>query len=75
MGLEGRGRRVQTSGCAVRGIVRGLRRPEVGLAIAFNILEMGYMHTSAGTSSKANVNRFSSAALRALLKTTVSGLT
>ena len=33
------------------------------------------MHTSAGKSSKPNVKRFSSAALRALLKTRVSGLT
>lgn len=34
-----------------------------------------YMPTSAGKSSRPNVKRFSSAALRALLKTTVSGLT
>jgi hypothetical protein len=36
---------------------------------------MWNISTSAGKSSKPNVKRFSSAAVRALLKTTVSGLT
>lgn len=71
-----RGRRVQPSGCVLRGIALALWRPGDAQSIAMiNIeIDMG-KGTSGGRSSKPNVSRFSKAALPALVYTTESGLT